>query len=68
MAARPDTGVVWPGTQVLFVKPLTSGAVIFWFAVTLSNVTSFFVATVNSLPFCVMETLSPSINLTVSPP
>ena len=39
-----------------------------WFAVTLSNVTSFLVEIVKSLPACVISTLSPSMNLTVSPP
>ena len=38
------------------------------FAVTVSKVTSFLVATVKSLPFCVISMLSPLINLTVSPP
>ena len=34
----------------------------------LSNVTSFFVAIVKFLPACVISMLSPSMNLTVSPP
>ena len=63
MLVKPVTsGVSTP------VVALTFGAVIVWFAVTLSNVTSLLVAIVKSLPDCVITMLSPLMNLTVLPP
>ena len=63
MLVKPVTsGVSTP------VVALTFGAVIVWFAVTVSNVTSLLVAIVKSLPDCVITMLSPLMNLTVLPP